>query len=834
MEELKADLKKFRVDKNYHSSVNYIEPSAPGQISYIKISLDSRSVDMFSFYRSREKKYIIDFWKEKKNANFSVFSATPKKKLIPQSSRQIKKSLKGPLEKKNSKALSFGDIPQKGRSTLGKRSLREKDWRDFRYGAASIWNYSPLSPKIKSSINLARKTPEFFYEVKDVDFEKDKRSAHTQLTINLYRKKKYGLMFKSMKLFDKKYGDDINISLHEYLKGNALLLENMLKGNREPIKMAVNIFDNLSERNIPYEMKRGVLKYLLEYYAFKESYINTLSKAKILYVVSKENFDYEESAKALEVIIHSLAKLGQVKKIKELLADKTVKKILPAQLALSYKIYALLKTNNEKELIRVFEKEKKGIIGKVEASLLFNIAEAYFRKSEYQKSITYFDEFITRFSYLPKTNQARLRIALSYDILDKEIKEVEKLYLNAINKSQDPFVRYEAKIRYVGLLNIRKKEPSKKDKEKRVFLESKFSKHIEIPVEYKKLLWQVRLRLFIVDEKYEKALSYLGALPLNIMRPIEKRVFEGDGGEIIYGIIDQYYQKGEFAKAVKIFETYREDYLSKLAKEPYLNFIISKSYVYLGLYKSFDRSFRNFSKIKETPRRTFPLWVPRHGKIDTDNVLTELQIIKNMRLKNWKKVGRDLSKLKVKKESRQRIKYYKGVVAFAQKEYHEAISQFEDYLSTNKKNEVIDPIEISSLIGKYLDSLYELKEIDKFQRASSALLSDLKSKEKTNKFLKETLERVSYLSIELLSEKNDKKSNLLIEPKALRFLERYKKSDYKGRIRFLLGKSLVKNKKEAEGKKILDEIIKDENIPKYIRGMARSELALLRINEKMI
>ena len=46
-----------------------------------------------------------------------------------------------------------------------------------------------MTPVYKNLIDVSNKTADFFYKIKDRDYEKNDKEAHIQLTINLYRKK---------------------------------------------------------------------------------------------------------------------------------------------------------------------------------------------------------------------------------------------------------------------------------------------------------------------------------------------------------------------------------------------------------------------------------------------------------------------------------------------------------------------------------------------------------------------------------------------------------------------------------------------------------------------
>src|SRR5690606_13887433 len=96
-------------------------------------------------------------------------------------------------------------------------------------------------------------------------------------------------------------------------------------------------------------------------------------------------------------------------------------------------------------------------------------------------------------------------------------------------------VRYETKLRYVTMRLARKYKPTESDKEIEVFLEQSPDETKALDHNLKKLLWLVRLRLFISTKDYDKALSYLTSIPVDSLKRAERRVFEGDGAEIVYG-----------------------------------------------------------------------------------------------------------------------------------------------------------------------------------------------------------------------------------------------------------------------------------------------------------
>ena len=66
------------------------------------------------------------------------------------------------------------------------------------------------------------------------------------------------------------------------------------------------------------------------------------------------------------------------------------------------------------------------------------------------------------------------------------------------------------------------------------------------------------------------------------------------------------------------------------------------------------------------------------------------------------------------------------------------------------------------------------------------------------------------------------------------FKSEFKKSIYMGRINYLLGLSLLNNKKDAEGKKVFEELIGQDGIDEHIKDLARSELSMLKIKERTL
>jgi hypothetical protein len=820
---LEKAIKEFDPDRKYINSVTTIGPSDMSNASKVVIDLNSSDVELFSFYKERDKKLVIDFWREEATEN------TPISKLKP-----VVKKKKTQIKPKLNKVAKASVIKKSSKSKLVNKSFTKKSkYRDFRYGASFVWDYAPIAPKLKKVINLERKTPEYFYEVKNRDVTKGEDEAHLQLTINLFRKKKWGLMYKSIKLYNKKYGVTKNADINEYMKANAILRENFAKGNYSPVKMSISMFENIIQISKNYELRRGLYKYLIPYYIQSKDSIKVLELTKKYYVDSKENYDYEESHYAAEGILFSLAKLKQIEKVQELLKEKTIQKILSKQTMLAYEIFTYLSLDQSEEVIKLYEKRQKGLVKPIHPVILYNVAESYFRNSRYQKAIKVYDEFLKDNSFNTKSSHARLRIAQSWEIQGKNFKETEELYKNSINRSQDSLIGYESRIRYVALRNLRKKKVSEADLESKVFLQSGVEKE-KLDKDLKKLLWLVRLRTFIAEKKYDEALAYLNALPMKSMVPTDRRVFESDGAEIVYGLISSNFKKGEYANVIKAWEIYKDRFISKVANDPQMNFFVANSYMKLGLFDGFDKLYERFSKAELEVTKTFPVWVKRDSNSGSKSLLAELQIIRNIKMKNWKRVNKDIALVKKHKIDIKKLYYYEGLVAYKTGNWKKGSKSFERFLASGNEKHLTDPKEVAELIKAYTDCLYEIGDTVKYQRVANALLKDSSKMKKKNPYMDSVREKVSYLNIELLAGEESAKSFLMMEAKIKTFKDEFKKSIYSGRINYLLGLSLLSNKKDSEGKKILEELIGQDDVDEHIKDLARSELSMLKIKNRTL
>lgn len=813
-EELLKDLKKLENNK-FISKVTNVAPKEGNNLFTLEIIL-KKDVEVFSFYKNRDKAYYVDFWKEDKPVSNKLSAIKAPKKAAVKTNPKLVKRERTPKKVVRVKVVKKAPV------------LPKSQYRDFRYGASFIWDYQALKPKISKSIRLNRKTPEYFYPIKDREYEKSEKEAHVQLTVNLYRKKKWGLMYKSIKLYEKKYGDDENHTINEYMKANALLRESRDLDDLKPTETAITMFTNIAEKSQQYDMRKGIFKYLIQYYVEQGDNIRAMKYAKRFFADAKENFDYEELEYAAELILHSLARINQIEKIQELMTDKTLLKVISKQKMLAYEIFTLLKLGNEERVIKEFEKFAKTTKGSILPSIYYNAAEAYFRQANYKKAIQVYDEFLAKYSYHTNSSHARLRIALASDILGKDDKVVLELYKNTINRSQDKNVSLEARIRYVAFRTIRNRKVEKDDLETRIFLDK--GENTKLSSDLERLLWLTRLRTFIVDKDYEKALTFLTALPLSAMKPLYKKVFEGDGAEVVYGIIKKNYEQGNYGKAIRAWEIYKEVYFEKVAADTEIQFIVAKSYINLGLWEGFQRTYKKMVERQDEKTRSFPLWVDRLAKTDKSVIGKELQILRNIKLKNWTSVDSIVADIAKTYPKYPKLNFFRALSQFNRKEYSNAEKEYEKFFSTTTNFQAIDGKDLVDSVQNYIESIYEQSKYTKFLDVSDALLRDASKFAVDKSVFSNMAERVKYLRLEVLFSKQN--PNALTD--ADQFVKEFAKSTYVNRIKFLLGRENLRINNLKKGEEILNKLIGDKNVADYIKEQARAELTLLNLKKRTL
>ena len=841
-EKIKKGLRSIKIGKDYLGKMTFNQSRFPRRAAQARVDLKDESVELFSFYRKKEKKYVLDFWKSKspespKNSKGNrVKAVTPSgdginaRKLSPLQATQRKPKTKG--AKKNIQVV-IKNIKKMDRSSSLVDPAGEK-YRDFRYGAAMIWDYPPLAPKLEAKIDISRKTPAYLYPIKDRSLEGGAKGKepHMQLSINLYRKQKFGLMSKSIGLYERKYSVDKNYDLNQLLKALALIRENINYRDQAPFKSALVILDNIALRSEDYELKRAIFFYRIQYLMEREDILESLKLGKKLYVESREQRDEETARYAAQVILHTLSGLKQGVKVEQFCAEKSVQKLMAPQVLLAYRLLAHHRENKTARVIDLFEQHQGQLQAPIAASILYNAGESYFREGEYLKAIAVYQTFLQHYSHRSESSWVLVRRALAHELLAGDFELVVKLYEKAINLATNFAASYEAKIRYVAMRNTRKLKPDASDKKVLSFLELSPESKAVIDHDLKRLLWLVRLRIFLAGGEYRKALSYITSLPLERFTPVLRRMFEGDGAEIIYGMISDAFGQGNPSRVVKLWEIYRDIYESKVARDPYLNFMAAQSYISLGLEDSVQRTVDNLQRVEQSSLRTFPLWVSRVEYGGVKNLLAEVNILRILRQKDWHQVVKDIDGFNI---SENKKLFYETIALYHLKYFTQAIQTGEEFL---RKTSVILPLnkpEIGQFFGAYLDSLYNISAQDKFKQATIAVLKDLeKLHVPLRGELKNLSEKFSYLLIESFAASANNGDHLLLEGNVKKFLTLHAESIYADRVKFLLASNFITLEKKPAGMKILNELVAGENTPDYIRAMSRSEIAKLKLDEKII
>ncbi len=836
-DELASEVARLPIEKQYVAQISVTKDNFPARPATVAVKLADPSVELFSFYRDTDKKYILDFW-------INSDAASP-----PSGKASVKTPTKfPPLAVLKDDAVPTKRAPLPGTSLLDPRNSSlpileatqaaadEKEpnpgYRDFRYGANFFWEYQAMIPQLEKDVNLASKIPDSLYPIRDRTAIDDPKEAHLQLSINFYREGKWGLMNKSITLYEKKYGRDSNLVVNEFLKVNALLKNNLPKPNRGLTQSAMVMLLNIKDLTKEYELRSAILRYLLQYHLDSRDHVKTLELAKELYVEARGQFDQTLVIQASLTILHSLAELRQVEKIEAFLREnKKLDSILPPQMSMAYGTFALLSRGETGELIKRHKLVEKSLVKPVHPAILYNLAESYFREADFVGAIKIYDEFLASYSYLLQAPHARLRLALAYELLDRPVAESLVLYKNAIDRSTSPEVRYEAKLRYVALRLARKRAIRSEDRETEIFLEQSPDEARALTPQLKKLLWLVRLRLFIAGGEYDKALSYLTTIPLDEFKPAERRVFEGDGAEVIYGIIQDAYIKEDYAKVIKLWEVYKDKYETKVAKNLYLNFVACDAFLKLGLYRSYDRALASFKEVQSSEARTYPVWIERVKSTDLAQMIDELSMIRMVADANWAGAEAKLASFPVPLRDSLNYSYYQGLVHLKQNRYAEAVGEFEKVLVRQNPQNQLTPRQTADLLMGYVDALYQLKDQARFKTVVKALNEDVGRS--TSAPILNISERINYLLIEAFAGEGspDWKE---IESMTKAFRGKFQKSPYSARIGYVYGLSLIKNAKLTEGREVFRALTKDTSAPAHIREMCRGELAVLELQEKKL
>lgn len=820
--DIQASLKDKKLNSRYIKSIDFIGDQYPSKPLTVAINMQNPSIEAFTFFRKADGKHIVDFWintdlvQEKKSSVKKKNAIT--KKLPANSTPKITNNIK-PNKDSEKNFLADKDSILKPNS----KRVNIKGYRDFRYGANFIWPYKAMIPEYKKDFDITKKTPDYLYPIKDREYTKDQKESHMQLTINLYRKEKWGHLNKSLRLYEKKYGSDANRDLNELIKISALLKDNIKNKDKNIHKTAMTMLSNLAEATSDYRLKVACYRYLIQNAFDKNNNITILDYAKKLYVISKVEIDDENSVIAINAIMHSLAKMNQLEQLEKFIEEKTVQRVIPKQISLGYQSYIYLVQSKYEDLRELYNGVKKSLVKPIASAILFNVAEAHFQLSEFDEAITQFDTFLKEYNHLSYASYARIRLALSYDFLDKKQSKVLELYAQAINRSALAEARYEAKLRYVGLRVARKIEPAQTDFEHEVFLEPTDDEKAQIQGKLKRLMWLTRLRVLLVKGEYSQALTYFDAIPIDSLPLDEKKIFVGDGREALLGNLKSLYEARKFGEVVKSWELQKDTIGSELIRDPYAGQLILTSYLNLGLDNHFKKYYEQIKKARKAV--VFPKWVKRDRDLRIEDVVKEVNIKKYIADKKYDEAQKEVLKLDSKNFE---IGYFKGKIHFHLKEYQQAIKEFEQVLV--KDNILLGDSEKEDLAMTMLESLYRSSKYKRFKVFADAFKQDLIKIKDDRK--NDLLERIDYLYIEVMAADGVSSKKKLVTY-SRDFVRKFKTSNYQSRVKYILGSALVSGGQKDEAKEVFTGIIKDDKSPTYIKEQAKSELAELELEKSL-
>lgn len=811
-EKVKGILENAEVNSTYFTSFKFTKEYFPERPAQIQLFLKDNSIELFKFFKPEDQQLVLDFWinpEVKVSKTQLQNDKVEKTTFIP--TEPIKK-----VEEKKEKEF----IPQAGIDKVSSWNSSVEDsknsFRDFRYGATFIWPYQAIIPSHEIDIQLSSKSPEFYLPIKSPNMIKDERETILHLILNFYKKEKYGLMKKTMDLFNQKFKiNEKEKIFFIYIEANTLFKNSIGGSSTSFIQGAMSRLEDILKLSKDYDYQKVCYRFLIQYAINKENYQKSLELAKNFYIETNENRDREMIYLSTKVILFSLAQLNQTEKLDQFLNDSYVSKWLDTQEGISYKIHSLFKRNEFQKLLSTYERLEKSLSKPIEASINYHVAEAYFQIGELDKAQKKFNEFIKNYSYRSEASFARIRKALISELLEEPIDQTIGYYLEAIDKVTLPQARVEAKLRYVGLAHNRKQLATEGDKMILGFLDIKDEEKPWVVGDTQYLLWQTRLRSFVSLGNYSDALTYYSTLPIDSMSLIHRKMFESDGTEIVLGLMQQAHFAGDYAKVVKIWGIYQSKMGQLLKNNKQALYYAGVATMRVGLKSNSDIILKEYNKAKDQ----YPQWVKRDYSAIEDESIIARQLCNN---KKWAELDEHLKGYKNKDSI---YVWSKVQVLLSKNDYAEGKKTIEESLIDKEIMKTVAPLELNDLLDMYLTCLEHVETGLRLQQRIESILIVMNPK---NDIFKEVRERAKFLLLEsYFKEKN--KSLSEISQYIDEFKKYYPDSPYVPRIMYGKAMLFFFNKNGDEGTKILNELIGNKNTPPHIKEMAKSELASLAI-----
>jgi hypothetical protein len=88
---IKEEILALKIEDSYIKSVAFKESEAGTHAQAIEVTLKNDAVEMFSFYREREKKYVIDFWVDGDSVSLSKAAVKRPNEETPAEKKEIER-----------------------------------------------------------------------------------------------------------------------------------------------------------------------------------------------------------------------------------------------------------------------------------------------------------------------------------------------------------------------------------------------------------------------------------------------------------------------------------------------------------------------------------------------------------------------------------------------------------------------------------------------------------------------------------------------------------------------------------------------------------------------
>ena len=626
------------------------------------------------------------------------------------------------------------------------------------------------------------------------------------------------MLTKAIDLFREQYGDSTHAELIAYIAACALLKSHIRNNDRSIQLTAIKQLRKIAAKTSSRELKVSIARYDLQYNLDNKNYIESIKVAKGLLKEGEKEGSNEIIHRSIEAILFSLAKLNQVEALERFMDEDIVRSWTQNQQSISFKYYSYLKNSDEDKLLKHFQQNEKNMQKPIDSTILFNVAEAYFRKSEYRNALKYFDQYLKDYFHQGAASQARIRLALCYDLLDKNEDQVLALYRKAVDFASDPKVRAEAKLRYVGYSFNRLKSVKKDDLNQLAFLNLTPEEEKALDPNLRKALWQTRLRTYLQINDIEKAHTYFQSIPVGQINLTDREVFLKDYSEVIMGIIRNNFKDENYARVIKDWSIFSSKYSKYIGKNQELLYYVALSYLETGFVDEYKKLGNQIAGLGQT-QDYYPRWLERRQLNLTPDYFNFIVLVHQ---KQWSDAVDKLQILMDEKSLSDSLSlFYQGHLHFQQDEFSKAVDSYEKLMISGLFKELPSQ-KWSRLLGEYLDGIRKVESDENFQKKSKAVILAL------DEGFPQYLDRYYYLLAESYA-KNKIKNLQSIQSVFEIFNQRYTKSSYFSRVRYLYGSSLIANNDKEEGIRLFKELMQDADTPSHIKEMTKSELNSLDI-----